>query len=88
MFVAAENRLLREALSRMLVKDGDIEVPGMGKAEPFRSENLLKEKADILLLTSRQQERCGRTKKSKTNSENPASNRRLASLLMVPSSRR
>jgi hypothetical protein len=31
-FVAAENRLLREALSRMLVKDGDIEVAGMGKA--------------------------------------------------------
>jgi len=52
-FVAAENRLLREALSRMLVKDGDIEVAGMGKAEQFRAENLLKEKADILLLTSR-----------------------------------
>jgi DNA-binding NarL/FixJ family response regulator len=52
-FVAAENRLLREALSRMLVKDGDIEVAGMGKAEPFRAENLLKDKADILLLTSR-----------------------------------
>jgi DNA-binding NarL/FixJ family response regulator len=52
-FVAAENRLLREALSRMLVKDGDIEVAGMGKAEPFRAENLLREKADILLLTSR-----------------------------------
>lgn len=52
-FVAAENRLLREALSRMLVKDGDIEVAGMGKAEPFRAEMLLKEQADILLLTSR-----------------------------------
>jgi DNA-binding NarL/FixJ family response regulator len=52
-FVAAENRLLREALSRMLVKDGDIEVTGMGKAEPFRAENLLKEEADILLLSSR-----------------------------------
>lgn len=52
-FVAAENRLLREALSRMLVKDGDIEVTGMAKAEPFRAENLLKERADILLLTSR-----------------------------------
>jgi DNA-binding NarL/FixJ family response regulator len=52
-FVAAENRLLREALSRMLVKDGDIEVAGMGKVEPFRAEMLLKEQADILLLTSR-----------------------------------
>jgi DNA-binding NarL/FixJ family response regulator len=52
-FVAAENRLLREALSRMLVKGGDIEVAGMGTAEPFHAENLLKEQADILLLTSR-----------------------------------
>jgi DNA-binding NarL/FixJ family response regulator len=52
-FVAAENRLLREALSRMLAKDGDIEVAGMGVAEPFRAENLLKEQADILLLASR-----------------------------------
>jgi hypothetical protein len=28
-FVAAENRLLREALSRMLVKSGEIDVLGM-----------------------------------------------------------
>src|ERR1700730_17887989 len=40
-FVAAENRLLREALSRMLAKGGDIEVAGMAAAEPFRAENLL-----------------------------------------------
>ena len=52
-FVAAENRLLREALSRMLVKGGDIEVAGIFMAEPFRAEELIKEQADILLLASR-----------------------------------
>jgi DNA-binding NarL/FixJ family response regulator len=52
-FVAAENRLLREALSRMLLKSGDMEVIGMDLTEPFRTENLLKEEANILLLSSR-----------------------------------
>jgi DNA-binding NarL/FixJ family response regulator len=52
-FVAAENRLLREALSRMLVKNGEIEVVGIDQAEPFRTEDLLKEETDILLLSSR-----------------------------------
>jgi DNA-binding NarL/FixJ family response regulator len=52
-FVAAENRLLREALSRMLVNGGDIEVAGIFMAEPFRAEELIKEQADILLLASR-----------------------------------
>jgi hypothetical protein len=52
-FVAAENRLLREALSRMLVNGGDIEVAGTSMAEPFRAKELIKEQADILLLTSR-----------------------------------
>jgi DNA-binding NarL/FixJ family response regulator len=51
-FVAAENRLLREALSRMLVKNGEIEVVGMDLAEPFQTEDLLKEGTDILLLSS------------------------------------
>ena len=51
-FVAAENRLLREALSRMLAKGGDIEVTGMEATGPFRTEDLLEEEADILLLTS------------------------------------
>src|SRR5260370_1040612 len=51
-FVAAENRLLREALSRMLIKNGEIEVVGMDLAAPFRTEDLLKEEADILLLSS------------------------------------
>jgi DNA-binding NarL/FixJ family response regulator len=52
-FVAAENRLLREALSRMLVKNGEIEVVGMDLTEPFRTEDLLKEETDILLMSSR-----------------------------------
>lgn len=34
-FVAAENRLLREALSRMLTKNGDIEVITSETAQPF-----------------------------------------------------
>lgn len=37
-FVAAENRLLREALSRMLTKNGDIEVITCEGAEPFPKE--------------------------------------------------
>lgn len=35
-FVAAENRLLREALSRMLTKNGDIEVITSEASEPFQ----------------------------------------------------
>jgi|HubBroStandDraft_6_1064221.scaffolds.fasta_scaffold176714_2 DNA-binding NarL/FixJ family response regulator len=52
-YLAAENRLLREALSRMLAKRGDMEVVGMETAEPSLTAGLLKEEADILLLTSR-----------------------------------
>jgi DNA-binding NarL/FixJ family response regulator len=52
-YVAAENRLLREALSRMLTRQGDIEVVGLNAAGPFRVEGMLEERADILLLTSR-----------------------------------
>ena len=52
-YIAAENRLLREALSRMLMKRGDIEVVGLNSAGPFRAEVLSEEKTDILLLTSR-----------------------------------
>jgi DNA-binding NarL/FixJ family response regulator len=52
-FVAAENRLLREALARMVGKLEDIEVVGIEAAEPFRTEDLLREKAAILLLNSR-----------------------------------
>ena len=52
-FVAAENRLLREALSRMLVKSGEIDVVGMEMTEPFRAEDLLEEETDVLLMSSR-----------------------------------
>ncbi|HYL84557.1 MAG TPA: response regulator transcription factor [Candidatus Angelobacter sp.] len=52
-FVAAENRLLREALSRMLVKSGEMEVIGTEIAEPLRAEELVRQDADILLLSSR-----------------------------------
>jgi DNA-binding NarL/FixJ family response regulator len=37
----------------MLLKNGEIEVVGMDTAEPFRTEDLLKEETDILLLSSR-----------------------------------
>jgi DNA-binding NarL/FixJ family response regulator len=37
----------------MLVKGGNIEVAGVHRAGPFRTEDLLKEEADILLLISR-----------------------------------
>ena len=52
-YIAAENRLLREALSRMLTRQGDIDVVGFNSAGPFHVEGLIEEKADILLLTSR-----------------------------------
>jgi two-component system, NarL family, nitrate/nitrite response regulator NarL len=52
-FVAAQNRLLREALSRTLIKAGGLEVVGTEDAEPFQIEDLLREKVDILLLSSR-----------------------------------
>ena len=51
-FVAAENRLLREALSRMLTKGGDMEVMGAELGEPLRVDELLGKQADILLLSS------------------------------------
>jgi hypothetical protein len=38
-FVAAENRLLREALSRMLTKSGEIEVIGAELSESFQTRS-------------------------------------------------
>ena len=52
-FVAAENRLLREVLSRMMAKRGDIEVVGENSAGPFHGETVAEEGANILLLASR-----------------------------------
>ena len=53
MFVAAENRLLQDALSRMLGKRGDIEAVGLSLGAPFHPQMLLEIPAEILLLTSR-----------------------------------
>lgn len=52
-YIAAENRLLMEGLSRMLMGRGDIDVVGLNAEGPFRVERLIEEKADILLLTPR-----------------------------------
>ncbi len=52
-FLSAGTRLLREALSRQLLKSGEIEVVGMDAREPFQTEDLLRERADVLLLSSR-----------------------------------
>jgi DNA-binding NarL/FixJ family response regulator len=52
-FVAADNRLLREALARMLTKKGDIEVTGLDSAAPLQPEHVTETNADVLLLTSR-----------------------------------
>jgi two-component system, NarL family, nitrate/nitrite response regulator NarL len=52
-FVAAENRLLREALSRVLTKDAGIEVIATDSAATFHTDVLLDARPDILLLTSR-----------------------------------
>jgi len=52
-YIASENRLLREAISRMLTRRTDIDVVGLNWEGPFRVEGLNEEKADILLLTSR-----------------------------------
>jgi DNA-binding NarL/FixJ family response regulator len=50
-FVAADNRLLREALARMLAKKG-IEVTGLESTVPLRAESVAQANADVLLLTS------------------------------------
>jgi DNA-binding NarL/FixJ family response regulator len=52
-FVAADNRLLREALARMLTKKGEVEVTGLDSVAPLQVEHITQTKADVLLLTSR-----------------------------------
>ena len=52
-FVAADNRLLREALGHMLAKKGDLEVTGLGSTEPLQAKSIAQTNADVLLLTSR-----------------------------------
>jgi DNA-binding NarL/FixJ family response regulator len=50
-YVAAENRLLREALARMLTKRGGIEVAGLSSVEPLQNQAL--SEVEVLLLVSR-----------------------------------
>src|ERR1700747_1507843 len=52
-FVAAENRLLREALARVLTKGAGIEVIATHSAAPFRTDALLEAGPELLLLNSR-----------------------------------
>src|SRR6266403_4345990 len=52
-FVAADNRLLREALAHMLAKKGNIEVTGLESALPLQAEHVAEANANVLLLTSR-----------------------------------
>jgi DNA-binding NarL/FixJ family response regulator len=52
-FVAAENRLLREALARVLTKGAGIDVIATHSAAPFHTDALLEARPDIFLLNSR-----------------------------------
>ena len=52
-FVAADNRLLREALAHMLTRKGEIEVTGLDSAGPLQAEHVTQTNPDVLLLTSR-----------------------------------
>jgi DNA-binding NarL/FixJ family response regulator len=52
-FVAADNRLLREALAHMLTKKGNVEVVGMELPSPLSAASVAETRADVLLLTSR-----------------------------------
>jgi DNA-binding NarL/FixJ family response regulator len=52
-FVAADNRLLREALAHMLRKKGEIEVTGLDSVAPLQAGHVTETNADVLLLTSR-----------------------------------
>jgi DNA-binding NarL/FixJ family response regulator len=52
-FVAADNRLLREALAHMLVKKGSVEVTSLDSVVPLEAEHVAQTSANVLLLTSR-----------------------------------
>jgi hypothetical protein len=52
-YLAVENRLLREALTRTLSKRGGMEVEGAESSAPFHSGTLLGGQVDVLLLVSR-----------------------------------
>lgn len=52
-FIAAENRLLRDALAKMLAKQENIQVSGIDAMTPFRAEGLRELQAEVFLLASR-----------------------------------
>lgn len=52
-FIAAENRLLRDALAKILAKQENIQVSGLDSMAPFRAEGFRELDADIFLFTSR-----------------------------------
>lgn len=52
-FIAAENRLLRETLAKMLGKELDFEVVGGETTDAFQEGLLLQTGAEVFLLTSR-----------------------------------
>jgi DNA-binding NarL/FixJ family response regulator len=51
-FVAANNRLVRETLTHMLRKKGNVEVVGMEPLSPFNAECVSEAGANVLLLSS------------------------------------
>jgi two-component system nitrate/nitrite response regulator NarL len=53
LFVAAENRLLREALAKMLAKRNEFEIVGLGEGTSDLAEELVGTGAEILLFSSR-----------------------------------
>ena len=52
-FLAAENRLVRDTLSRMIEEGGDIEVIGRESEAAFHPDSLAGRNVEVLLLTSR-----------------------------------
>lgn len=52
-FVAAENRLLRDVLARMLAQRSEMEVVGRGSLSPELVDDLQSTASDILLLSAR-----------------------------------
>jgi two-component system, NarL family, nitrate/nitrite response regulator NarL len=52
-FIAAENRLLRDALAKILAEQENMQVSGLASMVPFREEGLRELNADIFLFASR-----------------------------------
>jgi len=52
-YIAAENRLLRDALARMLARQESIQVSGLDAIAPFRDDGFRELDADIFLFASR-----------------------------------